>query len=67
MALRAFREDGPMSHSVRHLVKGVTQAPAVATMRIRTRLRPSQEDTVVLACLGQTSAGSREKGPRRAL
>ena len=42
-----------MSRRVRHPVKGVIQAPAVTTMRIRTRLRPSQEDMVVLASLGQ--------------
>ena len=42
-----------MSRRVRRPLEGVTQAPAVTTIRISTRLRPSRKDMVVLAPLGQ--------------
>ena len=38
---------------MRHEVAGAAQAPVATTLRIRTRLRPSLRDTLVLAALGE--------------
>ncbi len=41
------------AHKVRYPVSGVEQAPAASTMRIRTRLRYSMADMVVLVALAE--------------
>ncbi len=42
-----------MSKRVRHPVSGAEQAPTTSTMRLRTRLRYSHADMVVLECLAK--------------
>ncbi len=44
---------GKLRHKVRYPVTGVEQAPATSTMRIRTRLRYSMADMVVLVALAE--------------
>ena len=41
-----------MSRRVRHPIRPVVQAPAVTTLRIRTRLRVSDTDRAVVVALG---------------